>query len=68
MTATGRGLARFGSVAFGGKKMAAAAAAPKEEKEKESRAPAAAPQGKIGREEVLDYVVNQFLQALDAGG
>ncbi|XP_070807082.1 polyamine-modulated factor 1 [Pituophis catenifer annectens] len=46
----------------------AAAAPPKEEEEKGSRAPAAAPQGKIGREEILDYVVNQFLQALDAGG
>ncbi|XP_058016548.1 polyamine-modulated factor 1 isoform X2 [Ahaetulla prasina] len=44
-----------------------AAAEPKE-KEKENRAPAAAPQGKIGREQILDYVVNQFLQALDAGG
>ncbi|KAM3825285.1 polyamine-modulated factor 1 [Vipera latastei] len=46
----------------------AAVAAKEEEKEKESRAPAVAPQGKVGREQTLDCVVSQFLQALDADG
>uniref|UniRef100_A0A8C5S0Q7 Polyamine modulated factor 1 n=1 Tax=Laticauda laticaudata TaxID=8630 RepID=A0A8C5S0Q7_LATLA len=43
----------------------AAAAAPKEE---ESGAPSGTPQDKMAREQILDHTINQFLQALDAGG
>ncbi|XP_063172802.1 polyamine-modulated factor 1 [Candoia aspera] len=65
--AAGRGLAGFGSAAFGGPKMAAAAKGVEA-----GRAPGAssvaAPQGSLGREQILDFVVSHFLRTLDTGG